>query len=53
MYNIYICLSIYKAQSVGAEEYTDCISAEGKIPPNKSSGYIKPSDGEAPVMIEL
>ena len=34
----------------GAEEYTNCISAEGSdSPPNKFPEYdIKPSDGEAP-----
>ena len=42
-----------RAQSVGAEEYTDCISSEGYDSPNKYPGYdTKQSDGEAPVMLE-
>ena len=33
---------------VGAVEYTDCISSEGKEPPKECPGYdTKPSDGEA------
>ena len=35
-------------------EYTDCFSAEGLDPPNQCPAYdIKPSDGEALVMLEL
>ena len=30
---------IQKAQSVGAVEYTGCISAEGEDSPNECSGY--------------
>ena len=43
------------AQSSGAVEYTDCISAEGvRSSPNKCPGYdTKQSDGEAPVILEL
>ena len=42
----------HMAQSAGAAEYTNCISAEGYDPLlNKSLGYdTKQSDGEAPVM---
>ena len=42
------------AQSVGAVEYTDCITAEGKDPPSKRCPWYdtKQSDGEAPVMLE-
>ena len=44
-----------QAQSAGAVEYANCISAESKTPPaNKSPAYdIKQSDGEAPVMLEV
>ena len=36
-------------QLAGAVEYTNCISAEVRPPPNKCPRYdIKPSDGEAP-----
>ena len=42
------------AQSAGTAEYTDCISAKGKISPNECPRYeIKQSDGEAFVMLEL
>ena len=42
------------AQSVGAGEYTDCISTEGKTPPNECPAYdTKQSDFEAPVVLEL
>ena len=44
------------AQSSGAVEYTDCISAEGKdpLPPNECPVYdTKQSDGEVPVMLGL
>ena len=42
------------AQSPGAVEYTNCISAEGLDFPNEYSGYdCKQSDGEVPVMLEL
>ena len=44
------------AQLAGAEEYTDCISAEGvrHLPYNKYSGYdTKQSDSKALVMLEL
>ena len=44
----------HTAHSVGAFEYTDCFSAEGGKTPNKCPGYdINPSDGEAPVILEL
>ena len=48
-------LSELIAQSAGAVEYTDCISAEGVKPsPNECPGYgTKQSDGEVPVMLEL
>ena len=47
-------LTSHLTQSTGAAEYTDCISAEGKDSPNECPGYdTKPSDGEAPVMLEL
>ena len=42
------------AQSAGAREYTDCIFAEGLDSPKEYPIYdTKPSDGEAPVMLEL
>ena len=42
------------AQSVGAVEYTICISAEEQNSPNECPGYdTKQSDGEVPVMLEL
>ena len=43
------------AQSAGAVEYTNCITAEGvRPPPIEYPGYDnKQSDGEAPVMLEL
>ena len=42
------------AQSTGAAEYSDCISAEGSDSPNKCPRYnTRQSDGEAPVMLEL
>ena len=43
------------AQSAGVEEYTKCISAEGKNRlPDEFRGYkIKPSDNEAPVMLNI
>ena len=43
------------AQSAGAVEYTNCISAEeSDLPPNECPEYdIKQSDAEAPVMLEL
>ena len=38
----------------GAEEYTDCFSAEGLDPPNECPGYdTKQSDGEVPAVLEL
>ena len=38
----------------GTVVYTDCISVEGYPLFNECSGYdIKPSDGEAPVMLEI
>ena len=46
-----------RAQSAGAVEYTNCISADGVRPfpsPNECLGYdIKKSDGKALVMLEL
>ena len=43
------------AQSAGAVEYTDCISAEGlkKTHPTSVLDDTKQSDGEVPVMLEL
>ena len=42
------------AQSPGAAEYTDCISAEGSDSPNECTGYdTKQSDVEVLVMLEL
>ena len=42
------------AQSVGAGEYTDCISAEGYDSPNECSGWeTKQSDGEASVRLDI
>ena len=42
------------AQSAGAVEYTDCSSAEGKIPLQWVSWYdTKQSDGEVPVKLGL
>ena len=42
------------AQSGGAVEYTDCISAEEQDTPNQCLGYdTKQSDGEALVMLEF
>ena len=42
------------AQSAGAVEYTDCISAEGLDPNQRVSGYdTKKFNGEVPVMLEL
>ena len=46
--------SIYIAQSAGAVEYTNYISAEGYTPPHECPRYdAKQSDGEAPVILEL
>ena len=42
------------AQSAGAIEHTDCISAEGQDSPNECPGYdTKQSVGEVPVMLEF
>ena len=42
------------ALSAGAVKYTDCISVERQYPTNEWPGYeIKPSDGKAPVVLEL
>ena len=42
------------AQSAGAVEYTDCISAEGYDSPDVCRGYnTNQSDGEVPVKLEL
>ena len=42
------------AHSVGAAEYTDCISTEVKIPSKECPVYdTKQSDGEAPLMLQL
>ena len=42
------------AQSAGAAEYTDCISADGQNSTNVYPGnHTKQSDGEAPVILEL
>ena len=44
----------YIAQSAGAVEYTDCISAEGKATPHLCPEYdTKQSNGEVPVILEL
>ena len=44
----------HMAQTAGAAEYTDCISAHGYDSSNECPGYYtKQSDGEAPVMLEL
>ena len=53
---ITITLKTPLAQSAGAVEYTDCISAAGWVtpPPPECSGYdTKQSDGKASVMLEL
>ena len=43
-----------RAQSAGAREYTDCISAKGKDSPNNCPGYdTKQSDGEVPGLLKL
>ena len=42
------------AQSVGAEEYTDCFPAEGLNSSQRVSWYdAKQADGEGPEMLEL
>ena len=42
------------AQSTGAAEYTDCISALGKDSPNECPNYdAKQSDDQVLVMLEL
>ena len=42
------------AQSAGAVEYTDCIYAVGSDSSNECPRYdTKPSNGEAPIMMEL
>ena len=47
-------LFIISAQSAGAGEYTNCISAEKYPSPNECPGYdIKQSNGEVAVMLEL
>ena len=47
-------LTMCIAQSAGAVEYTDCISAGGQDPPNECLGYdTKQSDGEVPAVLEL
>ncbi len=49
-----LSLSLSLAQSVGAVEYTDCISAEEQNSLNECPRYdTKQSDGEATVMLEL
>ena len=49
-----ICIKNCLAQSAGAAEYTDCISAEELDSPNEYSGCdSKQSDGEASVMLGL
>ena len=53
VYKLYLLIQAI-AQSVRAEEYTDCFSAERKDSSKENSGYdIKQSDGEARVMLEL
>ena len=41
------------AQSAGAVEYTNCISAEGYDCPDACPGYDTKHNGEAPVMLEF
>ena len=54
-YSLYIYIKFIVAQSTGAVEYTDRISAEGQDPTsNGCPGYdTKQSHGEVPVMLEL
>ena len=45
---------VHNSQSSGTVEYTNCTSAEGSDPPNKSHGYdTKHSDDEVPAILEL
>ena len=47
-------LYIWLAQSVGAVEYTDCISAKELDSPKECPSYgIKQSDGDTPVILEV
>ena len=51
-----IILNIHMAQSAGAAEYTDCISAEewNLSHPNEYPGYdTRQSDGEVSVMLDV
>ena len=49
-----VLLQLRVVQSVGAVEYTDCISAEGNDAPIECSEYdTKQSAGEASVKLEL
>ena len=41
------------AQSGWVEEYTDCISADGKTPPTNVLDKTQQSDGEVSVTLEL
>ena len=52
----YLAIAAQKKMSlsVWATEYSDCFSAEERYSPNECPGYgTKPSDGEAPVMLNL
>ena len=45
-------MNMFIVQSVGAAEYTNCISAEGSDSPQECYWYeTKQSDGEASVML--
>ena len=47
-----LTLTLCIAQSAGAEEYTDCTSAEEQDPTNECPRYVtKQSDDEVPVML--
>ena len=51
--NLFKTKCIILAQSAGAIEYTDNISAEGKDTPNKYPGYDMTLNGVAPLMLEF
>ena len=45
---------IIKAKSIGAVEYIDCISAQGKGPlPNKGPGYHTKKSNDEALVLEL
>ena len=53
-YRFELQLNVNMAQSAGAAEYTDCISADEQDSPNECPGYdTTQSDGEASVILEL